>query len=137
FGAMTDAFPIGTRGSSLSYAEGATMVDRIIHAYGDSAMSGIAAAYRNGATDQEALRAGTGVPAAQLYADYFRSFGAPEPKPVPPASIGPSIVRTGASPAVAAEGTTAPNGAPAEPAAGSGSVPLVVWAVVGVAVIAL
>src|SRR5205807_10045654 len=72
FDAMTDAFPIGTRGSSLSYAEGATMVNRIINTYGSTALSGITAAYRNGATDDEALRAGTGVPAAQLYADYFR-----------------------------------------------------------------
>ena len=135
FGAMTDAFPIGTRGSSLSYAEATTMVDRIIHTYGGSAMSGIAAAYRNGATDEEALRAGTGVPAAQLYSDYFRAFGASEPKPVPAASIGPSIVHTGAS-GGDGQATTGPNGAPAEPANTPGGTPAVlVIALVGLIVV--
>ncbi len=137
FGAMTDAFPIGTRGSSLSYAEGTTMVDRIMRTYGGSAMSGIAAAYRNGATDEEALRAGTGVAAAQLYSDYFRAFGAAEPKPVPAASIGPSIVHTGAS-GGGGQATTGPNGAPAEPASTPGGVPVVglVIALVGLIAVA-
>jgi hypothetical protein len=137
FGAMTDAFPIGTRGSSLSYAEGATMVDRIIRTYGSSAMSGIAAAYRNGATDDEAIRSGTGVPAAQLYADYFRSFGAAEPKPVAAASIGPSIVRTGESTGNGGQAPTGPNGAPAEPAAAPGGLPLMGVAIGLIAVIAI
>jgi hypothetical protein len=96
FDAITGQFPIGGRGSSLSYAEGATMVDMIIRSYGARAMAGIAAAYRSGATDAEALEAGTGVSADQLYADYFRAFGASEPQPVAAASIGPSVVRTGA-----------------------------------------
>lgn len=118
FSAMTDAFPIGTRGSSLSYAEGTTMVDRIIHTYGASALSRVTAAYRNGATDDEALRVGTGVAASQLYADYFRSFGAAEPKPIQAASIGPSIVHTGASAGSGGGSTSAPNGSAAQPAAG-------------------
>ena len=37
----------------------------------------------------------------------------------------------------AGQGTSGPNGAPAEPATGQGSQPLAVWAVVGVAIIAL
>ena len=134
FDAMSDAFPIGTRGSSLSYAEGATMVNRIIHTYGTTALSGIAAAYRDGATDDEALRAGTGVPAAQLYADYFRSFGASEPKPIPAATIGPSIVRTSPSGGSGGGSTSGPNGSPAEPAAG-GSGTLVIVLIVAVAVV--
>jgi hypothetical protein len=136
FSAMTDAFPIGTRGSSLSYAEGATMVDRIIHTYGASAMSGITAAYRNGATDDEALRDGTGVSASQLYADYFRSFGASEPKPIPAATIGPSIVHTAAAGTGGGAGTAAPNGSPAEPAAGAGSALGVVLAIAALALVA-
>jgi hypothetical protein len=134
FSAMTDAFPIGTRGSSLSYAEGTTMVDRIIHTYGPTALSRITAAYRDGATDDEALRAGTGVPAAQLFADYFRSFGASEPKPIPAASIGPSIVRPGASVGSGGGSTPAPNGSPAEPGAG-GSETLVIGLIVAVVVV--
>ena len=136
FGAMTDAFPIGTRGSSLSYAEATTMVDRIIHIYGASAMSGIAKAYRNGATDEEALRAGTGVPAAQLYGDYFRAFGASEPRPIPAASIGPSIVHAGAN-GSGGQATTGPNGAPAETANPPGGVPLVVLVIALVGLIAV
>ena len=84
----------------------------------------------------EALRAGTGVPASQLYAGYFRSFGAADPKPVPPATIGPSIVHTGAS-AGGAQGTARPNGAPAQPAGGAGDLPLIgVAALVGVIALA-
>ena len=134
FDAMTDAFPIGTRGSSLSYAESATMVDRLIRTYGATALSGIAAAYRNGATDDEALRAGTGVPAAQLYTDYFRSFGAAEPKPIPAASIGRSVVHTGVNAGSAGQSTTAPNGSPAEPG-DTGSNGLAIGLVVGFVVV--
>ena len=134
FDAMTEAFPIGTRGSALSYAEGATMVDRIIRTYGGTALSGIAAAYRDGATDGEALRAGTGVSAAQLYADYFRSFGAAEPKPIPAASIGPSIVHTAVSAGSGGQSTSAPNGAPAEPG-DAGSNALTIGLVVGIVVV--
>ena len=134
FDAMTDAFPIGTRGSSLSYAEGATMVNRIINTYGSTALSGITAAYRNGATDDEALRAGTGVPAAQLYADYFRSFEASEPKPISAATIGPSIVRTSPSLDSGGGSTAGPDGSPAEPAAG-GSGTLVIVLILAVAVV--
>ena len=96
FDAITGQFPIGSRGSSLSYAQGATMVAMIIKTYGAQAMAGIAAAYRSGATDAEALQAGTGVSADQLYAAYFRSFGASEPQPVAAATLGPSVVQTGA-----------------------------------------
>jgi Peptidase MA superfamily len=116
FDAITGQFPIGSRGSSLSYAEGATMVDMIIRSYGARAMAGIAAAYRSGATDAEALQAGTGVSADQLYADYFRSFGASEPQPVPAATIGPSVVQTGA------QGSTQP-GAPGSGATGASPSP--------------
>ena len=137
FSAMSDAFPIGTRGSSLSYAEGATMVDRIIHTYRANALSGITAAYRNGATDDEALRAGTGVPATQLYSDYFRSFGASEPKPIPASTIGPSIVRTGASVGSGGGSTAAPNGSPAEPASGDNGTIVIALVVVAIAVIGL
>ncbi len=137
FSAMTDAFPIGARGSALSYAEGTTMVDRIMRTYGPGAMSRIMAAYRDGATDDEALRAGTRVSAAQLYADYFRSFGATEPKPIPAASIGPSIVHTGATMGGGGASTTAPNGSRAEPPAGGDGTVAILLAGAAVAVVAL
>ena len=113
FDAISGQFPIGSRGASLSYAEGATMVAYIIDTYGRGAMAKVAAAYRDGATDGEALQAGTGTPTDQLYADYFRSFGASEPQPVAAASIGPSLVDTGtarSSNGAAASATPLPPG---------------------------
>jgi hypothetical protein len=94
----------------LSYAEGATMIDMIIQRFGREAIGRIAAAYREGATDAEALQRGTGIPAATLYADYFRSFGATQPHPVAPDPLPPAIV-----------GTPGSTGAPALPSAAAAS----------------
>ena len=134
FSAITGQFPIGERGSSLSYAEGTTMVARIISSYGEAAMARIAAAYRAGATDAEALQAGTGVTADRLYADYFRAFGAAQPQPVPAATIQPSIVRTAAQGASSAEPgasagaaiTSNPGTAAGWPALAAGAILLIV-----------
>lgn len=68
------------------------MVQLIIDTYGRDAIAGIAAAWRDGSGDAEALEAGTGVSAEQLYADYFASFGVPAPTAVEPAPILPSDV---------------------------------------------
>lgn len=115
FEAIADQFPIGTRGSSLSYAQGASMVEMIIDEHGASAMSAIAAAYRDGASDAEALEAGTGAPASELYAAYYASFGADVPVPVEPEPILPSNVRKpgGGSSGSGSSGDEAP--ASAEP----------------------
>jgi hypothetical protein len=125
FQALTGQFPIGSRGSSLSYAEATTMVDMIISDYGRAAIAKIAAAYRAGATDAEALQAGTGIPAAQLYADYFSSFGAAEPQPVTAATIGPSVVQPGAAsgtgPIAAQTSSPGPSGSPAAVPGGDNS----------------
>ena len=131
FSAITGQFPIGERGSSLSYAQGATMVARIIDTYGKAAMARIAAAYRSGATDAEALKAGTGIAADQLYADYFRAYGAAVPRPVSAATIGPSVVHAaGNVPA----GSSAPAGDGTEPAV-AGDAPWLVIALVVIVVI--
>lgn len=90
FEALTGQFPIGERGSSLSYAEGATMVDMIARQYGRGAIARIATAYRTGATDEEALRAGTGRAAADLYAAYFGQYGTAVPKPISPEPLLPA-----------------------------------------------
>jgi hypothetical protein len=92
FGAITQQFPIGDRGALLSYAQGATMVDLIIKRFGAAAIARLTAAYRDGATDAQALQTATGEPADQLYADYFRSFGAEQPQPVTPDPLLPSTV---------------------------------------------
>lgn len=93
FDAIAYDFPFGTRGSSLSYAMGTTMVDMIIDQHGEQAIARIAEAYRGGASDDEALEAGTDLRAERLYADFYAAFGADEPQPVEPAPILPSNVR--------------------------------------------
>jgi hypothetical protein len=92
FDAITEQFPIGERGGRLSYAQGTTMVDLIVDTYGPEALARITAAYRDGASDAEALEAGTGVPADELYADYYSSFGVEAPTPIAPKAIAPSKV---------------------------------------------
>ena len=92
FEAITEQFPIGERGGRLSYAQGTTMVDLIVESYGEEAIAAIAAAYREGASDAEALEAGTGISADELYADFYEEFGvdAPEPvtvEPIPPSNV--------------------------------------------------
>jgi hypothetical protein len=92
FDAITEQFPIGERGGRLSYAQGTTMVDLIVDTYGPEALARITAAYRDGASDAEALEAGTGVPADELYADYYSSVGVEGPTPIAPKAIAPSNV---------------------------------------------
>ena len=92
FDAITEQFPIGERGGHLSYAQGTTMIDNIIDRYGREAIARIAAAYRDGASDAEALEAGTGIPADQLYAEFYAEFGVDAPQPIAPEPIGPSNV---------------------------------------------
>jgi hypothetical protein len=92
FDAITEQFPIGQRGGQLSYAQGTTMVDLIIDRYGREAIARIAAAYRDGASDAEALEAGTGISADALYADFYAEFGVDAPQPIEPEPIAPSNV---------------------------------------------
>jgi hypothetical protein len=113
FDAIAYDFPFGSRGSSLSYAMGTTMVDMIIDTYGEGAIANIAEAYRGGASDAEALEAGTGVAAEQLFADFYSAFGVDAPQPVTPAAILPSNVRKPGG-AVATDDGSSPN-VPATP----------------------
>ena len=92
FEAITEQFPIGERGGRLSYAQGTTMVDLIVERYGEDAIAAIAAAYRDGASDAEALEAATGVSADELYASFYAEFGADVPEPVAVEPIPPSNV---------------------------------------------
>jgi len=92
FAALTDQFPIDARGASLAYAQGTTMVDLIIHDFGTDAMAAIAEAYRSGATDEDAILAGTGVSFEALRDEYFAAFGVSEPDPIEPLPLGRSDV---------------------------------------------
>jgi hypothetical protein len=105
FDGITESFPIGDQAARLAYSEGATMVEMIIDTYGRDAIADIAAAWRDGAGDEEALEAGTGVPVDELYDAYFASFGVAAPTAVEPAPILPSDV----------DKPPQPSGVPAEP----------------------
>ena len=78
FDAITYDFPYGTRGSTLSYAMGTTMVDMIIDAYGEDAIAEVAAAYRAGASTMTPCRKGA-VAADEMYADFYATFGSRSP----------------------------------------------------------
>jgi hypothetical protein len=93
FEAIAEQFPIGERGARLAYAQGATMVDMIVAEHGADGIAAIARAYRDGASDSEALRAGTGQSAEELYGSFYDEFGVEPPQPVEPADIPPSNVR--------------------------------------------
>jgi len=92
FDAITEQFPLGERGALLSYAQGTSMVQHIVDQYGTDAVAAIMDALRDGASDAEALEAGTGVPADELYADFYASFGADTPQPVAVNPMQPSTV---------------------------------------------
>ena len=68
------------------------MVDLIVDRYGEDAIAAMTAAYRDGASDEEALQAATGIPAEELYAAFFAEFGVDAPGPVQAEPIAPSNV---------------------------------------------
>ena len=92
FEAITEQFPIGERGGRLSYAQGTTMIDLVVDRYGEDALARMMAAYRDGASDAEALQAGTGVSADDLYAEFYAEFDVEAPTPVRAEPIGASNV---------------------------------------------
>jgi hypothetical protein len=114
FDAITEQFPIGDRGGQLSYAQGTTMIDLIIDRYGREAVARIAAAYREGASDEEALEAGTGQTADELYGEFFAEFGVDPPEPISPEPIGASNVDR-PTPGAIDEGGVEGGGSPDEP----------------------
>jgi hypothetical protein len=139
FDGITESFPIGDQAARLAYDEGATMVEMIIDKYGRRAIAVIAAAWRDGAGDAEALEAGTGVKADQLYDAYFASFGVAAPTAVQPAPILPSNVDKPPQPAAAAGESAAPSSSsapePAQSGSDSGWIPAVVLAGLGLGVV--
>jgi hypothetical protein len=140
FESLVDQFPIGERGSSLAYAEGTTMMDNIIDEHGPEAIARITAAYRKGASDPEALQAGTGIPARKLYDDFYVASGVDPPQPVTPAALLPSDVKLpgGGLPSRSGGASTPTPGADAAPVgrgAGAGD-SVVVALVVGLGVLA-
>lgn len=118
FESLVDQFPIGDRGSTLAYAEGTTMIDTIIDQHGPEAIARIAAAYRAGASDAEALEAGTGIAARKLYDDFYAAFGVDPPQPVAAAALLPSDVKLpgGGLPSRSGRASTPTPGADASPA---------------------
>ncbi len=92
FDAIAEQFPLGERAARLSYAQGTMLVDMIVDEHGEEAIAALAAAYRGGASDAEALEAGTGVGVDELYAQFFAAYGVAEPEPIVADPIPPSDV---------------------------------------------
>ncbi len=111
FEGITESFPIGSEAARLAYDEGATMVQMIIDKYGRRSIAAIAAAWRAGDGDAEALEAGTGVTADELYDAYFASFGVAAPTAIEPAPILPSNVDKPPQPAAPGDESTGPSAA--------------------------
>ena len=106
----------GERGALLSYAQGTSMVQHIVDRFGTDSIAAIMAALRDGASDDEALEAGTGIPADALYAEFYEAFGAETPQPVAVNPMLPSSVDRPAPGDVDPGGV--PPGAEAPPPAG-------------------
>ncbi|MCA1588612.1 MAG: hypothetical protein LC744_08180 [Chloroflexi bacterium] len=92
FEAITERFPIGDLGGNLSYAQGTAMIDFIVDRYGPESIARLTAAYREGASDEEALQAATGISPQELYDAFYAEFGVQAPTPVEPEPIAPSDV---------------------------------------------
>ena len=120
FEGISESFPIGDQAARLAYDEGATMVQMIVETYGRDAIAAIASAWRDGAGDDDALEAGAGVPADELYDAYFASFGVAAPTAIEPAPILPSNVDKPPQPAAPAAESAAPTATPVEEPAESG-----------------
>ena len=117
FEAISERFPIGDLGGNLSYSQGTAMIDFVIDRYGREAIALLTAAYRDGASDEEALRAATGVSADELYAAFYAEFGVDAPTPVEPEPIAPSNVDIPEPGEVDPGGVDGgPSAAPGEPA---------------------
>jgi len=138
FAGIAESFPIGDQAARLAYDEGATMVQMIIDTYGRDAIATIAAAWHEGAGDDEALEAGTGVSVDKLYDAYFASFGAEPPTAVQPAPIPPSNVDKPPQPVASTDGLPAPSASPSPslPEQSSGSSGNLSGWILGVVVVA-
>jgi hypothetical protein len=132
FEALTDQFPIDTRGATLAYAQGATMVDHLLGEYGSDALAEIMDAYRSGATDDEAIAAGTGTAFDEIRADYFASFGVSEPEPVEAQPLGRSDVPLPPQPGGVPGASDGPEPQPWPPA---GSQDVAWWIIIGLVII--
>lgn len=148
FEAIGQRFPIGDLGSSLSYAQGTAMVDFIIERHGQEAIARMTAAYRDGASDAEALEIATGSPAGELYAAFYAEFGVEAPQPVAPEPLAGSTVERPEAGVVDPGGVDGAPGVPSvdpapSPAARAGQIPpwllalILGLAVAAVAVIAV
>ena len=120
FDGIAESFPIGDQAARLAYDEGATMVGMIIDKYGRNAIASIAAAWRNGDGDADALQAGTGVSVDKLYTAYFSAFGSAVPTMVKPRPILASNVDKPPQP-VTSGGEEPTSAAPSAAASGSGN----------------
>ena len=67
---LHSGFPLDPSEAGLAYAESFSVVTYLVETYGESAIAAIAAAYREGSTHDDAVRAGTGRDVAELDAEW-------------------------------------------------------------------
>lgn len=90
FEAIAQAFPVEDAPVRLAYAQGASLVDEVIDTYGTDAIARLAEAYRDGATDDDAFEAATGVPLEALVERWFAELGQEVPQPIEPEPLLPA-----------------------------------------------
>ena len=148
FDAIAQIFPAGRSEAEVAYAQSATLMDDLITTYGADSIARMTAAYREGATDAEAIEAATGDPLDDVLAEWFARYGQDEPEPVEPEPLLPA--ETGPPEAsdspdaptrTDAEESSPPDDEPASPAeeTDDGATPWLLAVIVGgaIAVLAL
>lgn len=118
FEAITDSFPVESDAALLAYAQSASLVDYVIDRYGRDAIARIVDAYAEGASDTEAVEAGTGVPLDAIIEDWFAQYGQQEPEPLSPAPLLPA---EGGLPGESSPGPDRPGVSSVEPGGSPGA----------------
>ena len=112
----------------LAYAESVDAVAHVVDTYGIDALVKLVRAYKDGVSDDDAMRTATGKTLAEFDAEWLASIGveapvAQGPRPAPAGPV-PSAWLVEPSPPVAPGGSSAPSaspGATSTPIAGAGS----------------
>jgi len=121
--ALDGAFPTSQDRSLLAYAESRSSIDYIVRTYGQPAFLALVAAYRDGLTDDEALKQALGVDLAGFQQGWLADLGGEMPQqygprenppgPVPPGwDQPPAAGGPDATPDVGPGATTSPGSAP-------------------------
>ena len=90
FEAIAEQFPAGRAEAELAYAQSATLMHDIIDEYGPESIARMTAAYREGATEAEAVEAATDTPLDEVIGGWFARYGHEVPEPIAPEPLIPA-----------------------------------------------